>query len=163
MGYNLDLPRLKKENINTEYLFDWLPKTQAYDYGNATFDKVVETEDGTIIHYSKVEYLVSDDEDHLLLEIPRTRHAYKMVELMSLFHGGNRIIFEYNCSLFPAIDFTVDVWVYTKPHFAELLDFLIPLVAKETEEDLAHELKILQAIRLGLADSDYFYYLFWFF
>lgn len=162
MGYNLDLYRLKKENINAEYLFDWLPKTQAYDYGNATFDKVVKTEDGEV-HYSKVAYLLPDDEDHLLLEIPVTRHTFRMVELMSPFHGGDRILFDYDRSLFPAIYFEVDVWVYTKPHFAELLDFLIPQVAKETEEDLVHELGILKEIQAGLADPDDFYYLFWYF
>jgi len=158
MGYNLDLYGLKKEEVDADYVYDWLPKAQAYDWHNASIDSYTE-EEGIITVLSN-KYSLHNMDESILLEIPVTCHTFRMIDLISPFHRYSEKIINYDKTLFPEIYFEVNAWLYTAPHFSELLDFLIPQLTKEKEEDLQHELEILKKIKSELAQSNYFYYLF---
>ena len=90
MGYNLDLYGLKKEEVDSDYVYDWLPKAQAYDWHNASTDSYTE-EEGIITVISN-KYSLHNMDDSLLLEIPVTSHTFKMIDLISLFHSYKILI-----------------------------------------------------------------------
>jgi len=147
MSRYLDLYRAKKELFNPRHLHDWLPKVKVYDsQGAESYRMTIKADDPTNSKYRLMEFFTKSNISNLLL-------------MLTDFHEHD--IFRESDKLPPEIDFGIRIWVYTAPHFLELLDFLIYFIP--LEEGLPFYLEGLKAIRAKLVsskDEDDYYYAF---